>query len=311
MIVIKRYKSDLEGSWNDFIEKVSAPFLFNRNYLEYHSHKYHELSFMVFQDNEVIGLFPATINQQEVNSHGWLTYGGLIREGFLKSEKILEIYKSLISEYKSLGFLNIKIKLVPGFYNEMISQGDEYALFNLNFNLSSRNLSSGIYLKTAEFPKKKLRDSRKAEQCKFLVGDVGRLDEIFKAINQNLRDKFGVTAVHTALEMQILMTRFPSNIAVYELRDVQASLCAAAIVYHVNAVAHVQYMIATELGKSIRALDRLIFHIFELYKGKGYDWLEFGISTTGDGKDWNSSLTRKKEEFGARSLCYDSYTLVL
>ena len=82
MLHIKRYNETDKDSWNQFVsESKNGTFLFNRNYIDYHNDRFVDFSVIIYSDNKIIALFPASISSpNRVVSHGGLTYGGVISD---------------------------------------------------------------------------------------------------------------------------------------------------------------------------------------------------------------------------------------
>ncbi len=302
----------MQNVWDQLVTASCSPFLFYRAYMDYHEDRFADYSALVYEGNVLVAALPCTIsNDGLLVSHAGLTYGGLIKINGMKSNKIIEILNFLFTEYKKIGIRKVIYKVVPDFYNNFGSQSEGYALFVKGASFHSRGLSAGINLKLGEFPVKKIRDCKNIVNGRMTMQSTDSFEELFREINKNLMGKYATKAVHSSDEMALLKSRFPNNIQLYELRDFEYGLCASAIVYEVCNVAHIQYMVLTETGMKYRSLDKLVHEIYGLYKSKGFDWLEFGVSTTDNAKNLNVSLARKKEEYGATPLCYDAYYLDL
>ena len=278
--------------------------------MDYHSDRFVDSSLLIFEGENLVGCFPASQNDRvRVISHGGLTYGGIIVDKKTKTNDLLSIFDAIFLEYKSRGFVDFVYKVTPSFYKKCLSSAEEYALFRSGAILVGRGMSTGIELQNSEFPKKKIRDLRNQINNALIFCQNMEFDELLSEINKNLQERYEVTAVHTADEISMLSNRFPENIRTFCLKSESGSLYAGIIVYIVNKVAHVQYMINTDLGKKSRSLDRLIYEVYLLYKSQGLEWLEFGISTTDGGRNLNSGLLGYKEGFGGAPLCYDTYLL--
>jgi len=305
LFTIEKYSDKYRDDWNALVFNSHAPFLFNRDFLEHHIDKYKELSLVIFYKDEFIGIFPASFNDNRIFSHGYLTYGGLTLRRELKTNRVIEVFKLIENKYKSLGFRFIELKLLPSFYRVTCSQSQEFALHYLGWSLIGRGLSSGLNLTQSSFSKKKARDCKRGYAFQMNNGSDS-LEEIFTLINSGLKKKYSASAAHSAKDINNLQKIFPNNIKVFELRDQEKNLLSAAIIFLSNQVAHIQYMTLSEIGRGYRALDSLIYQIYELYRDR-YEWLEFGVSTTNYGKNFNETLATKKEEYGATPLCYDIY----
>ena len=107
----------------------NATFLFNRDFMEYHKDRFQDASVMVFKGDKLMALFPANQVNDTVYSHQGLTYGGLILNSKLKLNSVLEIFKNVIKFYKSQGFKNLEVKIIPNIYNNLPSDELLYFVF--------------------------------------------------------------------------------------------------------------------------------------------------------------------------------------
>ena len=98
------YKKEHSEIWNNFVEKSkNGTFLFNRNFMDYHSDRFTDNSLMFYDDNnELIAMFPANISNNCLYSHQGLTYGGLIMGYNIKSSQVLIIFNKIIDYCKKL-----------------------------------------------------------------------------------------------------------------------------------------------------------------------------------------------------------------
>lgn len=68
---IKRYTPQQQSVWDALVEtSVNGTFLFKRDYMVYHAHRFVDFSLMVYSKNKPVALLPASIRDGEVTSHG-------------------------------------------------------------------------------------------------------------------------------------------------------------------------------------------------------------------------------------------------
>ena len=139
--------------------------------------------------------------------------------------------------------------------------------------------------------------------------DWPTLRRYWDILTEVLERHHGVAPVHTVDEMQLLMSRFPQQIKLFLVRQ-EKDVMAGCVVFLTKYVAHIQYIAASDEGKELGALDLLFRHLInERFKQMRY--VDFGISTERGGMYLNEGLIFQKEGFGARSVCYDTYELVM
>ena len=124
-----------------------------------------------------------------------------------------------------------------------------------------------------------------------------------------LMEKHGVRPVHTVEELAPLMYRFPENIKLF-VSTLHNEMVAGIIIYESQNVAHGQYAANSEVGRGIGAQDIIEDYLINrYYKDKKY--FDFGISTTKLGRELNQGLLGRKEGFGASSINYDFYEILI
>ena len=144
---IKKYTPDLKNIWNDFVESSkNGTFLFNRDYMDYHSDRFQDNSYLFYHKGKIYCLLPANRMNDVLYSHQGLTYGGLIMNDKCTAEGILKVFEVLIQELKFKGIKSLIYKPVPYIYHSQPSEEDLYALFRNNAKLCVRNISSTISL---------------------------------------------------------------------------------------------------------------------------------------------------------------------
>lgn len=306
------YSEDKKNIWNEFVCKSkNATFLMMREYMDYHKDRFTDMSLM-FYDNKknLIGILPANIDDNELISHGGLTYGGFVLDKKMKTATMLEIFDLLIDFCKGRNLKRILYKPVPYIYHEIPSQEDLYALFIHGAKLHIRNISSSIKLDTKnDYETRRKRQINKALKNNLIVLETRDYDEYWTILEHNLMEKHESRPVHTRNEIKNLASAFPNNIKLFcSYKD--SILLGGVVVYENKKNVHVQYISASEEGKAIGALD-IIFNklINEIYKDKEY--FDFGISNENKGRYLNEGLINQKEGFGASAVVYDQYIIYL
>jgi len=309
MVDIIKYEDSHKSLWNEFVaNSKNGTFLFNRNYMEYHSDRFQDFSLLIYNDNKLIGLFPANVSGSTVVSHAGLTYGGVISNSKMMTPLMLEIFAALKHFLHSSGIKKLRYKAIPHIYHSFPAEEDLYALFVNGAKLVRRDVSTSIF--SADKPP--LSKGAKYGISRGLKNDIEiRQSYDFEAFidmeNVNLQRKYGVTAVHSGQELRMLAERFPENIKLFCAYK-NDKLLAGMVIYETQNVAHAQYMASNDEGKEANAIYVVTNYIInELYKDKKV--FDFGISTEQEGRYLNESLIAHKERFGGRATVYDTYEL--
>ncbi|WP_235942090.1 GNAT family N-acetyltransferase [Pontibacter fetidus] len=308
---IAKYSAKYKDVWDAFVAaSKNGTFLLQRNYMDYHADRFEDHSLLFYKKGKLVALLPANVVGKEVQSHGGLTYGGVISGATMKAQLMLEVLDAMILYFKELGFESINYKAIPHIYHQQPAEEDLYALFRNKAVLYRRDLNTVIQLQK-RLPYNTLR-KRKLKQAAQLGLEIAESQdyEAFLAISrQLLENKYNTAPTHTAAEIKLLASRFPSNIKLYTTIQAGAML-AGILLFETPTVAHCQYIATTTEGQELGALDMLTDYLFsEIYCSKRY--FSFGISTQQGGQHLNYSLVQNKESYGGRTVVQDFYLLHL
>lgn len=309
MYKIKQYSlSDLK-IWNDFVAKSkNATFLFDRNYMDYHSDRFEDCSLMIYKEQCLLYIFPANKVGNVVYSHQGLTYGGLLMNSKSTVENVLEAFKCINDYYKECGIRKIIYKPIPYIYSSIPAQEDLYALYKLcSARLIGRSISSSIYQSNKiQFSESRKSGIRKARNNNIRVTLSNDYDLFWDILTSNLHKKYNVTPVHSLSEINLLQMRFPNNIKLYMAYSEDNVPLGGTVIFLTPNVCHTQYISANEIGKKMGVLD-LLFDLLINEEFKSYPIFDFGQSTEQMGLILNEALIFQKEGFGGRGVCYDVY----
>ncbi len=310
-MIAAAYSAKDRKRWDTFVRNSrNGTLLFDRAYMEYHAERFVDASLIIDEADAALALLPASRHDNTIRSHGGLTYGGFITDGRMRVEKMLRTFDAALAFYASSGITRLEYKAIPHIYHRAPAEEDAYALFRLGAQLLKREPSAALHLLDTGLPGKKRNGAARAAQLGLRFEQVSTADALMALINTNLQLRHGVSAVHSAAEMNRLRAAFPRSIEIFHVCDGDGRLVGGAIVYVAGPVAHTQYLVASEAGRASRAMDFLIHALATRYR-EGCQWLEFGISTEAGGQVLNEGLMSQKEEFGARCVCYDTYVIDL
>lgn len=309
MFEIRRYNplSD-QTEWNQFVAtSKQGNFLFDRNYMDYHSDRFSDYSLMVYRRDKLYAVLPANAQGSVLYSHQGLTYGGLITNEHATAEDICSTFRCLNELLRAEGFHRVVYKPIPHIYHRLPAEEDLYALFNVSHaQLVERNISSTICL---QHPLKWFRDrhygANKARTEGITITESDDLEAFWRILEANLMQTYGAKPVHSLQEMQLLKSRFPNQIRLFAAM-LNGQMLGGTLVYIMPTVVHTQYISASPEGKHLHALDLLFRHLLEV---EFVDWpyFDFGTSNEDHGRALNEGLIYQKEGFGGRGVTYDTY----
>lgn len=306
-IYLCKYSEDKKELWNNFILKAkNESFMFNRDYMEYHSDIFKDSSIMFFQQDELIAVMPANIDNKSLISHGGLTFGGIISDNSMTTPKMIKIFDLLINYAEKNSIQKIVYKPMPYIYHKVPASEDLYALYRFNFKLMRRDVSTTITMDNKlELSSRRNRAVKKASKAGIKVERSFDFEKFMFIVEKILREKYNTLPVHSSKQIKLLASRFPHNIKLFGAFD-KDDMIAGTIVYETSQVAHTQYLASSHEGKQVGALDLTIEYLInKYYSNKKY--FDFGISTEKNGTYLNEGLINQKEMFGGRAVVYDFY----
>lgn len=292
---VLRYSAKHKNVWDDFVSKAELhSILFYRDYMEYHSDRFTDYSLMVYEDQKLIAIMPANIDDNgDVHSHQGLSYGGVLNKSTLLFVDQLELYRKIIEFLSNQNIKNLYVKHVPSCFT---FNRDTNIIFSwLESHKYRTDIYSFIPKRSYDKPNKhRLRHIKKAMKKNF---DVRRISDfsIFwdKLLIPNLYDRYNAKPVHKASEIQILADFFPKNILCYGLYE-KEDLRAGVVLYKHNKIVHTQY-IAGDQNRKDGGLDYFINHLILKYNEQYI--FSFGSSSENNGNQINSGLLYWKESF--------------
>ena len=305
------YSKENKDLWNKFVDdSKNGTFILKREYMEYHSGRFTDYSLMIYDENKLVAIMPASINEEEVRSHGGLTYGGFIVNRKMTAQLMLLVFKNVVDYLKEQGIKKLVYKRVPYVFYNYPSDEDLYALFRYGAQLTARNISTSILLSDRiRFSERRRRNVKKALKSNLIFSQSNDYKAYFEMLEEVLESRHGAKPVHSLSEMEYLTSQFPENIKLYATFDVDKML-AGVIIYETPLVAHTQYIASSYEGRNCGALDFCFDKLVnEVYTDKVY--FDFGTSNEERGQYLNEGLIEQKQEFGARGVAYDEYTLNL
>lgn len=307
---IRRYTSEDALAWNAFVAQAKqASFLFHRDFMEYHQHRFQDYSLIVLDQDKWVAVLPANRVDDAVFSHQGLTYGGLLYDDKTRLETVIEAFRNVLVFLESDGVTHLQVKSVPDIYHVVPAEELSYVLFLAQAQLVRRDALAVIDLsKPVKISEIRKRGIKKGVQNQLSVQEKMSFDDFWDLILvPNLKNKHELTPVHTAAEMALLKSYFPMNVRQFNVYD-REELIGGTTIFVTPQVVHVQY-IASKNGESNQGnLDFLFHHLMtNIFPNKKF--FDFGCSNEEQGKKLNVGLSYWKESFGAGTVVQDFYEL--
>lgn len=316
-ILIRPYTAEDAGAWDLFCEgSLQATFLHTRRFISYHGDRFDDRSLLIEDEaGNLLGVLPAAStlgDHKNVVTHPGVTYGGLIHQGKLRGEQMVNVLKKIGQHYFELGYASFMYKATPHFYHKSPSHDDIYALFRLGAKKVRCDISSTIDLQNRRpVSERRSRGFKKAiKNGVKIVKGSHYLPEFWSVLADNLASKHQAKSVHSLEEINLLIERFPNNInCIFALID--EVVVAGVVLFITPAVFHAQYIASSEVGYDCSALDAVFDCAITMATSAGKRWFDFGINTENAGMTLNEGLYQFKTEFGSGSTVYDFYELNL
>jgi Acetyltransferase (GNAT) domain len=306
---VERYDPAARADWDALVGRARARhFLFERGYMDYHSDRFADASLIVLRNGEPMAAFPASRHEDEVVSHGGLTFGGLLSGLDVSMSATAGALEAVASALRSDGARRLVYKAIPHLYHLVPAEDDLFALYAAGARLVRRDVSAAVRPGARpDYSEERRRAIQRAARTELGLVESDRIEEFMELMRDVLRERHDVDPVHSPSEMRLLADRFPGRIRLWAAQSGDA-LVAGVLVYETPTVAHAQYIGSGKRGRELRAGDALFDHLLtEVYRDK---WLDFGISNERSG-DLNAGLMRNKEGFGARAVVHDRYLVEL
>lgn len=303
---VQPYNPSMAAEWNAFVARSkNGTFLFDRGYMEYHSDRFTDCSFVARDDvGRLLGLFPATLHGDEIISHGGLTFGGWITDTRMRVRMMFDLMNGLVEQAPAK---TIAYKAIPSIYHRQPADEDLYALTRIGARLIRRDVSAVIWQRDpigyASLRKRKIKAANEAGLVVRETADYSS----YHAILSDVLVRHDAKPVHSIEELELLHGRFSDNIRLFAAYQGDEML-GGTIVFDNGFVAHTQYLANSAEGRDLGALDLVLSQLVsEIFRDREY--FSFGISTESGGTVLNEGLIAQKEGFGARAVVHDFYEI--
>ncbi len=310
MICIQPYSPTQKSLWNTFNQSAkNGIFLFDRDYMDYHSDRFKDNSLLFFEDDKLLALLPLNAQGGTLYSHQGLTFGGFIVGDSMRQTKMLECFSSLREYMRDCGFERLFYKVLPYTYHQNPAQEDLYALFRNQARLYRTDCSTTIDLRNSfKMSELRKRGVKKANKEGVEIEHSLDFSSFIALANEVLQDKHNTKAVHSTEELSLLHSRFMDNIKLFVAKKNQEILAATLLFIYPNLI-HTQYLAVNDKGREIGALDLLLKTLIDIY-ADSKTYFDFGISTESNGTFLNTGLISQKEGFGGRTITHQFYELL-
>ena len=314
---IKPYYKENKFEWDEFVASSrNSTFLFKRDYMEYHSHRYTDHSLMAYRKGKLAAVLPANICKDVLYSHQGLTYGGwVLPPKGIDAGEIRSMWLAWMRYCKENEIVSVVYKPLPYIYALRPSQEDLYMLFLSNAVPVRTDISTAVDLSSNPGFNKLQRRHLKKNSGDFVyeviqAGNKRGIEEFHGILSRCLQERHDAVPVHSVDELDYLMSRFPINIMIWSAyKPNRKDMLAGVVVYLTEMCIHCQYIATTEEGRTEDILAPLFYEMISWYTKEGYRYFDFGISNENEGRTLNTGLNRQKTSFGGSGVAYQRYEI--
>ena len=255
-------------------------------------------------------MLPANIRDNIVHSHEGLTYGGVIFEENSKAIECKYILDAIVLYLEQSNLKEIRFKLIPTLYNDLMTNDLDYFIFKNNGILYKKNMNLAIDLRSDfKITKSKLKLFKRKQKSNIIIKKDEFFDDFWNLVLvPRLMEKHKVKPIHSLDEIKKLAMKFPDNIHQYSIYE-DNNIVAGITIFESNNCVKSQYGAITLKGQTIRALDLLFIYLIKKYKKEGKKYFDMGIVNIGD--SFNLGLLNQKQELGCSVYNQDFYKLKL
>jgi len=294
MIDVKAYNEECRAEWNSFTEKArTQTVLFSRNFMDYHKDRFQDFSLMVYEDNALVAVFPASVKNGIVNSHGGLTFGGFLTARNEYAKNTIRYITAVFKFFHAAGIEKIIYKQSPSFYNIVSQDETDYAMFLADATLFRMDIAFAVNQRLQEkipYQERRNRAIKKAVKNGVVITETYDFAPFWNIILcPNLQERFNVKPVHSLEEIRLLSDLNPGMIRQFEARQNDV-LLAGCTVFESQTVAHAQYISASNEGRQNGAID-LLFHELITVHFTNKEVFDFGIANEKQGKVLNNYIS--------------------
>ena len=308
MFLIEKYHLNHKSIWDSFIDvSKNGTFLFKRDFMDYHSDRFEDHSLLIYKNSELVALFPANIESENIYSHQGLTYGGLIVNQDIKLNDFISCFGKILKYFHNKFFKNLFIKEIPPIYNSNFSDELGYISFITNSKIYRKDIISVIDLNSKiKISNDRFQGYKRGLKNNLKIKETIDLKEFWNNILiTTLSKKHSVSPVHSINEIQKLKNIFEDNIRQFNIYH-NDEIVAGTTIFQTKNVIHIQYIGSDTNKNKLGSLDFLFYKLInELFTD--YKFFDFGTSNENNGRKINSGLLYWKEGFGARTLTQNFY----
>ena len=268
--------------------------------MEYHQDRFDDFSLMIYENDELLAVFPANQVDELIYSHQGLTYGGLICLDNLDAHKRQKIGKALLDYLSTQEIQTLIVKRTPEIYGpKALNQRDAFEATK-GISIIAKHMVLAIdYNSDFKVHKTKLKRYKKLNTSDLVVKQGEEELDVFweSVLVPRLKEKHNSKPVHSLSEIKYLKEQFKNEILQYNIyRD--DDILAGITIFNKGSVVKSQYGIATAEGERLHALDMLFVYLIYKYRDEGKQYFSMGTVSNDSQLGYSPGMLKQKQEFG-------------
>jgi hypothetical protein len=303
------YTPDMHRPWDQLVNRArNGHFMFQRGYMEYHSGRFADCSYILLRRNKPVALLPAHTQDEALVSHKGLSFGGWILAPECLHGDLEPGFQMLADAMSNRGLTRLVYSPAPLPYHQEPCDDDLFILQKNGARCHSPRL--GAFLRAANGVsqtwgmRRRLRRGEENLPCAF--EETEDLDRFWNHQTAFHQKNFGSMPVHRVDEMRLLKSRFPALIRMVIGRSGNEWL-AGRVLFLSPRVLRFQYVFwNTDFPRAVLT-DRMTTWILQ-QKDYARPWVDFGTSNNPESGELAESLHLHKEVLGARGVTFSTWT---
>lgn len=306
----KKWKKGLK----DFI---GSTIFHDPDFLSYHGAKFEEYHLGVFKGEELFGILPLAIfeneNKKDVKSPYGASYGGFIFKAILNYSDSKEIIEKFIEFTKDLNINSIIITPSLPVYHESYSDTFIFALLEQGFSVVNSDITSIVYFNSRDtentiFTSRARNMARKARKVNVKFETDCNIDDFWVLMEKTFQ-KHGTNPTHTKEELAFLQNIFPNDIY-FNIAYIDNTPVAGMGVFNINQLCSMSFYLCSDSEfQNTQALTLVVYESILAAQSKGFKYFDFGTSSVN--MVGRENIFRFKESFGAVGQFRHTYKLEL
>lgn len=308
MIELVPYQDSSRVDWDGLVERSRNGFFqFRRAFLEYHSDRFPDRSYLAYEKGRCVAVLPGHLN----GADGWATHLGLSHGGFVlapetRLPQLEELFGQLHASLREQGIRTVRYKAMPWWLQREPAQDDIYLLQSrFQARRQALWLNTLISLDADLSLSKRRRDAHRAQAEGVEIAASRDWEGFWDILAQRLSERHAVKPVHSCDEIRLLAGRFPEQIKLWCVLE-HGRIRAGMVGFLYGGTFHVQYSATDARGRELRALDLLALHLIDRAR-PGHRWFSFGTSCEDGGAVLNGGLLAWKEGFAGHGAVYEEF----